>query len=82
MNKTAGKGISLPKIPKEKEYEYFIASILQSGGYYVERGITHRIQSDILELDIVTSLFEEKNVIRAISEIKSKGWGFHDVFKG
>ena len=31
--------ISLPEIPKNKEYEDFIAAILQSGGYYLERGI-------------------------------------------
>lgn len=38
------QSISLPKIPKDKEYEDFISAILQSGGYYLERGIIHRIK--------------------------------------
>ena len=74
-------GISLPKIPKDKEYEDFIAAILQSGGYYLERGIIYRIKQDVLELDIVSTRFSEGNVERAISEIKSGGWGLSDIFK-
>lgn len=73
--------ISLPEIPKDKEYEDFIAAILQSGGYYLERGIIHRIKQDVLELDIVSTRFSEGKVERAISEIKSGGWGLSDIFK-
>ena len=73
--------ISLPEIPKDKEYEDFIAAILQSGGCYLERGIIHRIKQDVLELDIVSTKFSEGNVERAISEIKSGGWGLSDIFK-
>ena len=74
-------GIKLPKIPKEKEYEDFIAAILQAGGYYLERGIIHRIKQDVFELDIVTTLFQKERIERTISEIKSGGWGLSDVFK-
>ena len=70
-----------PKIPKDKEYEDFIAAILQSCGYYLERGIIHRIKQDVLELDIVSSKFSKENVDRTISEIKSGGWGLPDIFK-
>lgn len=73
--------ISLPEIPKNKEYEDFIAAILQSGGYYLERGIIHRIKQDVLELDIVSTKFSKGNVVRAISEIKSGSWGLPDIFK-
>ena len=73
--------IKLPQIPKEKEYEDFVAAILQAGGYYLERGIIHRIKQDVLELDIVTTLFKKECIERTISEIKSGGWGLSDVFK-
>ena len=64
-------GIKLPKIPKEKEYEDFIAAILQAGGYYLERGIIHRIKQDVFELDIVTTLFQKERIERTISEINN-----------
>ncbi len=73
--------ISLPKIPRDKEYEDFIAAILQCGGYYLERGIIHRIKQDVLELDIVSTKFSKENVERTISEVKSGGWGLSDIFK-
>lgn len=75
------EGISLPDIPKDKEYEDYVAAILQSGGYYLERGIIHRIKQDVLELDIVSTKFSEESIERSISEIKSGGWGFPDIFK-
>lgn len=75
------QSISLPKIPKDKEYEDFISAILQSGGYYLERGIIHRIKQDVLELDIVSTKYSKENVERTISEIKSGGWGLSDIFK-
>ncbi|MBQ8298382.1 MAG: hypothetical protein IJX99_00650 [Clostridia bacterium] len=80
-NKVKDNGISLPQIPKEKEYEDFIAAILQAGGYYLERGIIHRIKQDVLELDIVTTRFHKDHLEHTISEIKSGGWGFSDIFK-
>lgn len=73
--------ISLPDIPKEKEYEDYIAAILQSGGYYLERGVINRIKCDVLELDIVTTKYYEDHYERTISEIKSGKWGLSDVFK-
>lgn len=68
-NKVKDSGISLPQIPKEKEYEDFIAAILQAGGYYLERGIIHRIKQDVLELDIVTTRFHKDHLEHTISEI-------------
>lgn len=80
-SKVDNNSISLPQIPKEKEYEDFIAAILQAGGYYLERGIIHRIKQDVLELDIVTTRFHNEHIERSISEIESGGWGFPDIFK-
>ncbi len=73
--------ITLPQIPKDKEYEDFVAAILQSGGYYLERGIIHRIKQDVFELDIVSTKFYKENIERTLSEIKSGGWGLSDIFK-
>lgn len=73
--------IDLPLIPKDFAYEDYVASILNAGGYYLERGIQKREKSDILELDIVTNKFTETGVEKIISEIKSGDWGFPEIFK-
>lgn len=73
--------INLPLIPKDYAYEDYVASVLNAGGYYLERGIHKREKNDILELDIVTNKFTETGVEKTISEIKSGGWGFPEIFK-
>ena len=76
-----GYNISIPLIPKDYAYEDYVAAILNLGGYYLERGIHKRAGKDILELDIVTNKFNNKGVEKTISEIKSGGWGFPEIFK-
>lgn len=73
--------IELPLIPKDYAYEDYVSSVLNAGGYYLERGIHKREKSDILELDIVTNKFTDTGVEKTISEIKSGGWGFPEIFK-
>ena len=73
--------IVLPLIPKEFSYEDYVSSVLNAGGYYLERGLHKREKNDILELDIVTNKFTAKGVEKTISEIKSGNWGFPDIFK-
>ena len=62
--------IVLPLIPKEFSYEDYVSSVLNAGGYYLERGLHKREKSDILELDIVTNKFTTSGVEKTISEIK------------
>lgn len=73
--------IDLPLIPKDFAYEDYVASVLNAGGYYLERGIHKRERNDILELDIVTNKFTAIGIEKTISEIKSGGWGFPEIFK-
>lgn len=73
--------IVLRLIPTDFAYEDYVASVLNAGGYYLERGIHKREKNDILELDIVTNKFSSQGVDKTISEIKSGGWGFPEIFK-
>lgn len=75
------KSLVLPMIPKDYAYEDYVASVLNVGGYYLERGIHKREESEVLELDIVTNKFSADGVDKTISEIKSGGWGFPEIFK-
>lgn len=75
------KPISLPKIPREKDYEDYISAYLQAGGLYVERSIIHREKEELLELDIITTDFQENNTESNLIEIKSGNWGFSEIFK-
>lgn len=73
--------IELAQVPKDFAYEDYVSSVLNAGGYYLERGIHKREKSEILELDIVTNKFTSNGVEKTISEIKSGDWGFPDIFK-
>ena len=48
---------------------------------FIEKRIDLREPTNILELDVVTSKFYIDHVEKTLSEIKSAGWGFPDVFK-
>jgi len=73
--------IELNKIPKDEEYEDYICAFLQAGGLYVERSIIHREVEELLELDILTTNFQQTSADNLLIEIKSGGWGFSDIFK-
>ena len=76
-------GFHFPSIPKGKDYEDYIAAILASDGYYLERNIHCWIdKEDLLELDIVSTKFSRTTVNRELIEIKSgDNWGYSDIFK-
>ena len=61
--------IDLPLIPKDFAYEDYVASVLNAGGYYLERGIHKRERNDILELDIVTNKFTAIGIEKGSVEI-------------
>jgi len=73
--------IELEKIPKEEDYEDYIAAFLQAGGLYVERKVIHREIEELLELDIITTDFQKNSVKKKLIEIKSGNWGFDEIFK-
>src|SRR5688500_11813272 len=77
----SSKVIELPKIPKEKDYEDYLCAFLQAGGLYVERSIIHREVAELLELDILTTDFQENSAQNNLIEIKGGDWGFSDIFK-
>ncbi len=73
--------IRLPEVPKEKDYEDFIAAFLQAAGYYIEKNIVEKDVAEILELDIIATCFDIEYPDPILIEIKSGKWGFSDVFK-
>lgn len=75
------KAIILPEIPKDKDYEDYLCAYLQDGGLYVERSIIYREVEELLELDIVTTDFQQNSADNILCEIKGGDWGFSDIFK-
>lgn len=73
--------IELPEIPKDKDYEDYLCAYLQAGGLYVERNIIHREKEELLELDILTTDFQQNSADNLLVEIKGGDWGFSDIFK-
>ena len=78
-----GTIVKLPQIPKDHNYEDFIAAHLNAEGYFLERGIHKREGEEILELDIVTNKYTSAGEIeKTFLEAKSgHKWGFPDIFK-
>jgi len=73
--------IKLKEIPKDDDYEDYIAAFLQAGGLYVERKIIHREIEELLELDIIATNFQKSSADKLLIEIKSGNWGFNEIFK-
>ena len=73
--------IKLVEIPKDKDYEDYLCAYLQADGLYVERSIIHREVEELLELDILTTDFQENSAKNNLIEIKGGDWGFSDIFK-
>lgn len=74
--------LQLPKIPKDAYYEDYVAALLNTGGYYLQRSV-HRYEEgvEMLELDVVATKITPDKVDKKVVEIKSGGWGIKDVFK-
>lgn len=73
--------VTLPDLPKGKEFEEYISAFLQVGGYYIERNIIERDIEEVLELDIVATNYEVSPPEITLIEVKSGDWGFPDLFK-
>jgi len=74
--------ITLPNLPKGKEFEEYISAFFQSSGnYYIERNIIERDIEDVLELDIITTDYNSFPPKIKLFEVKSGDWGFSDLFK-
>lgn len=73
--------VSLPELPKEKEFEEYISAFFQSGGNYIERNIIEREVEEVLELDIITTDYGSSPPEIKLLEVKSGKWGFSDLFK-
>jgi hypothetical protein len=73
--------VHLPGLPKEKEFEEYVAALIQSGGLFIERNIIDREIEEILELDIVTTNYEKTPPDMKLIEVKSGDWGFGEIFK-
>jgi hypothetical protein len=78
---STNKAIELPAQPKEKEFEEYIAGFLQCAGVYIERNIVERDVKEVLELDIITTNYDQCPPDVRLIEIKSGGWGFSDISK-
>lgn len=79
---TKRKSVSLPELPRGKEFEECVSAYFQCAGFFIERNIIERSLEEVLELDIITTQYEqdippEINLL----EVKSGKWGFPDIFK-
>jgi len=73
--------ISLPNLPKGKEFEEYISAFFQAAGYYIERNIVEREVEEVLELDIIITDYSSCPPEIKLVEVKSGEWGFPDLFK-
>ncbi|OSS41651.1 hypothetical protein DESAMIL20_1204 [Desulfurella amilsii] len=73
--------VSLPDLPKGKEFEEYISAFFQLMGNYIERNIIEREVEEILELDIVATDYRSSPPEIKLLEVKSGEWGFPDLFK-
>ncbi|MCA9422474.1 MAG: hypothetical protein KC592_15750 [Nitrospira sp.] len=73
--------VSLPDIPVGRGLEDFVAAFFQAAGQYVERSIIQRETEEVLELDLLTTAYTDSVPTHLLTEVKSGGWGFPDLFK-
>ena len=71
----------LPEIPEGNYLEDYVAAYLQCGGFYTEKSIVERGETEMLELDIVAWRPSDALPEHTLVEIKGGGWGFSDIFK-
>ena len=78
----AEKIVRFPDIPKDHYYEHYLSALIALSGRFVERSVVQRGEEEILELDIVSTVFDDTDFEKAIIESKGgKKWGFPDIFK-
>ncbi|MCK4394287.1 hypothetical protein KAX17_15410 [Candidatus Bipolaricaulota bacterium] len=75
--------VTLSNVPSSPhELEDYVAALFQSAGYFVEKNILERdTHTDILELDVVATSYDEDIPSLVLAEAKSGTWHFADIFK-
>ena len=73
--------VSLPDIPTGEELEDYVAAFLQCGGFYTEKSLIERGETEVLELDIMAWKPVDQPPQHTLFEVKGGSWGFSDVFK-
>ncbi|MHC1623150.1 MAG: hypothetical protein ACXQTR_00995 [Candidatus Methanospirareceae archaeon] len=75
--------VTLPDAPESPhELEDYVAALFQSAGFFVEKNIIERdSHTEILELDVVATNYDEDIPFSVLAEVKSGQWGFPDLFK-
>ena len=73
--------ITLPEIPTGQDLEDFVAAYLQCGGFYTEKSLTERGETEVLELDIMAWKPADLPPEHTLFEVKGGGSGFSDIFK-
>jgi hypothetical protein len=73
---------SLTDIPSTPhELEDYVAALFHSSQFFTEKHIIERDVTEILELDVVATSYEQDDPSRILIEAKSGKWGWKDIFK-
>ncbi|MEV7395688.1 hypothetical protein [Aeromicrobium sp. NPDC092404] len=76
------KTVSLPEIPGSgDELEDYVAALFQASGHFVEKQVVEADPLDLLELDIVTTMYSKTKFAKRLVEVKGGKWGYGDLFK-
>jgi len=73
--------ITLPEMPKGKEFEEEVSALFQSAGFFIERNIKEKDVEEVLELDLIATNYWLSPPDIKLIEVKSGDWGFPDIFK-
>lgn len=73
--------VRLPDIPTGPDLEDYVAAFLQCGGFYTEKSLIERGETEIMELDIMAWKPADQQPKHILLEVKGGSWGFSDVFK-
>lgn len=63
------------------DLEHFVAALFQAAGYFVEKNVTLRDPSDVLELDLVATDYSGEAPASVLCEAKGGEWGWTELFK-
>jgi hypothetical protein len=79
---TDQKSIILPDIPGAgDELEDYIAALFQASGRFVVKQVVEADPLDLLELDIVATMYSLAGGDTRLVEVKGGRWGYTDLFK-
>ena len=73
--------VRLPEIPEGEYLEDHVAAHLQCGGFYTEKSLIERGETEIMEIDIMAWKPDDRPPQHTLFEVKGGKWGFSDIFK-